>query len=124
MTLRFAYFYFYLKDKLNYFMRRNGVSYIGRAIAKEVSHRSLTADAQVRTPIRPCKICGRKSGTGQVFLEVLQFSPAKISFHRGFPFSYVTWEMINRPVCRRSSDTVSPHRHEQQQQQQLVTLSP
>jgi hypothetical protein len=42
----------------------------------------------------------------QVFLGVLCFS-LSVSFHRGFPCSYITWELKYRPVCGRSSETYS-----------------
>jgi hypothetical protein len=43
-----------------------------------------------------------------------------LSFHTGSPYSYIIWGVKNRRVGGRSSETVSPHLHEQQQQQDGV----
>jgi hypothetical protein len=50
------------------------ISRIGRAMAQVVSRRPLTAQARVCAWVSPCGI-DRQSGTGQVFLKVLQFFP-------------------------------------------------
>jgi hypothetical protein len=42
-----------------------------------------------------------------VELGVLLFS-LSVSFHRGSPYSYITWAMNNRPVGGRSSEK-EPH---------------
>jgi hypothetical protein len=42
----------------------------------------------------------------QVFLGVLRF-PLSVSFHRGCPYSYITWDMNSRCVGGRSSETSS-----------------
>jgi hypothetical protein len=86
----------------------------GRVMAQTVSLQSLTMEAQVRARVCQCGICGEKVALGQVFLRVLQFS-LSIIFHRGSPHSYITWGVNNRPVSGRSSETVSPHRHEYEQ---------
>jgi hypothetical protein len=51
------------------------------------------------------------------FLSEFLGLPQSISFHRGSPHSYIIWGMNNRPAAGggRSSETVSQHRHEQQQ---------
>jgi hypothetical protein len=49
---------------------------------------------------------------GQVFSEFFGFPLSISSFHHGSPYSYIWW-MNNRPQFR---DIVSPHRHEQHQQ--------
>jgi hypothetical protein len=54
-----------------------------------------------------------KRSLRQVFLWVLRFS-LSISFHRGSPYSYITWGMNNRPVKPQFRDIVSPHRHERE----------
>ena len=51
----------------------------GRAIAQAVSRQPLTAEAQVRSRVGPCGICGGQSGTGQVSLRVLFGFPCQ--FH-------------------------------------------
>jgi hypothetical protein len=53
---------------------------------------------------------------GQAFLPVLRY-PLSVSFHRRSPYSYIIWEMNNRPVGCHSSETVSPNRHKQHEQQ-------
>jgi hypothetical protein len=50
------------------------------------------------------------------FSEFFGF-PLSISFHRGSPYSCIIWGMNKRPVDDRSSDTVSPHGHENKTQQ-------
>jgi hypothetical protein len=50
----------------------------GRAMAQAVSRRPLTTEAQVRACVNPCGIYGGQSGTRQVFLRVLRFSPVNI----------------------------------------------
>jgi hypothetical protein len=57
-------------------------------MAQVVSRWPLTAEARVRARVSPCEICGGQSGTGQVYLRVLRFSPVSISFHRRSPNSY------------------------------------
>jgi hypothetical protein len=42
----------------------------------------------------------------QVFLRVLRF-PLSVLFHRASPYSYITWEMNNRPFGGRISETLS-----------------
>jgi hypothetical protein len=44
-----------------------------------------------------------KVALGQVFLRVLRFS--LVPFHRGYPYSHMTWGMNNRPDGGRSSQT-------------------
>jgi hypothetical protein len=45
----------------------------GRAVAQAVSRRLPTAAARVRSQFRSCGICGKRSGTGAIFLRVLRF---------------------------------------------------
>jgi hypothetical protein len=85
-------------------------SLVGRAVAQVFSRRSLTAESRVQARVNPYGICG-----GQVSLRVLQFS-LSVSFHRGSPYSYVIWGMNSKPDGNRSSETVSPRRHEQDEQ--------
>ena len=40
---------------------------LGRAMARAVSRRPLTAEARVRSRVSPCAICGGQSGTGTGF---------------------------------------------------------
>jgi hypothetical protein len=47
---------------------------LGRATAQAVSRWPLTAEARVRSQVRPCGICGEQSGTG------LGFSPSTSVF--------------------------------------------
>jgi hypothetical protein len=49
-----------------------------------------------------------KVAFGKVSLKVLRFSPVNIVT----PYSYMIWGINNRPVSGRSSEIVSPHRHE------------
>jgi hypothetical protein len=47
-----------------------------------------------------------KVALGQVFLRVFFGFTLSVSFHRGFPYSYIIWEMGNRPYGGRSSETL------------------
>jgi hypothetical protein len=44
-------------------------------MAQAVSRRPLTAEAQVRSRLSPCGLCGGQSGTETGFPRVLWFSP-------------------------------------------------
>jgi hypothetical protein len=79
-------------------------------MAQAISSRSLTAEAQVKTSVSPCGICVRASGTGT------GVSPSSSIDTCLSPCSYVIKGMKSTPVGGRSSETVPPHRHEQQQQ--------
>jgi hypothetical protein len=46
----------------------------GRAMAQAVSRRPLTAEAQVRSRVSPCDICGGQSGSGTGFSPSCRFS--------------------------------------------------
>jgi hypothetical protein len=50
----------------------------GRAMAQAVSRRPLTAVAWVRAHINPVEFVADKVALGQVFLQVLRFSPVNI----------------------------------------------
>jgi hypothetical protein len=80
-------------------------------MTQAVSHRSLTSEARVRAPVSPGGILVDKVAPGQVFVRVLRFT-LLVSFHRGGPYSYITWGVNDRPAGGRSSETVSPYRHE------------
>jgi hypothetical protein len=69
-----------------------------------VSRRPVSADALI--PVRSVHVGSvvDKVALGQVFLRVLLF-PLSVSFHRGCPYSYITWGMNNRDVSGRSSET-------------------
>jgi hypothetical protein len=54
----------------------------GRAMARAVSRRPLTAEARVRFWISPYGICGGQSGTGTGFPPLYFGFPLSISFHR------------------------------------------
>jgi hypothetical protein len=48
-------------------------------MAQAVSRRPLTAEAQVRSRVSPCEICGRQSGTGTGFSPNTSIFPCQ--FH-------------------------------------------
>jgi hypothetical protein len=52
---------------------------LGRAMAQAVSHRSLTAQARIRSRLSPCGICGGQSGTGTGFSPSTSVFPCQ--FH-------------------------------------------
>jgi hypothetical protein len=56
-------------------------------MAQAVSRPPLTADAGVQS-----KVVGEVA-LGQVFIGILRFS-LSISFHRGSPYSHITWGML------------------------------
>jgi hypothetical protein len=45
-----------------------------------------------------------KVALGQVFTRILWF-PLSVSFHRGSPYSYIIWEVNNKPDGGHSSET-------------------
>jgi hypothetical protein len=47
--------------------------FLGSAIAQAVNLRFHTASARIRARVRSCGVCGGLSGTGAVFLLILQF---------------------------------------------------
>jgi hypothetical protein len=57
----------------------------GRATAKAVSRWPLAAEARVRALVNTRGICGGQDWNG-FFSEFLS-----LSFHRGSPYSYITW---------------------------------
>jgi hypothetical protein len=63
------------------------------------SYRPLTAEAWFRDQFSACGICGGQSGTGTVFLWILQFFAVSV-----IP-SWVSILTNNRPVGGRSSET-------------------
>jgi hypothetical protein len=81
-------------------------------MAQAVSHRPLAAMDRVHDRISPCDICGGQSGTGTVFSSEFFGFPLSVSFHRGSTYAHISWDMNNRSVDGRSSETVSPHRHD------------
>jgi hypothetical protein len=52
---------------------------MGRAMAQAVSRRPLTAEAEVRSRVRPYGICGGQSGTGTGFSPSTSVFPCQ--FH-------------------------------------------
>jgi hypothetical protein len=48
----------------------------GRAMARVVSRRPLTAEARLRARVNPCGICGAQSGTGTGFSPSSSFFPS------------------------------------------------
>jgi hypothetical protein len=77
--------------------------------------RLVTGLSPCRTSFAPGSVHMRfvvdKVALEQVFLRVIRF-PLSLSFHLGSPYSYTIWTMDSRPIGGRSSETVSPHRHE------------
>jgi hypothetical protein len=73
-------------------------------MAQAFCSRPLTAEARVRARVILCEIC-EQSCTGTGFFRVLWFPPS-VSFHSGSSYTYF-WEMKNRPVGVRSSETSS-----------------
>lgn len=90
-------------------------------MAQEVSRRQLTTEALVRARISSCGICGVQSGTGTVLSPSSSAFPYQ--FHStGPPYPYIIWGINKRRVAGRSSDIVSPHRHDQQEWVETVSL--
>jgi hypothetical protein len=81
----------------------------GHAMGEVVSRRSLNAEARVRARVSLCGICGGQRQWNRFFSEFLGF-PLSKTFHCGSPYS--------RARCWPPFiDTVSSHRHGQQQQE-------
>jgi hypothetical protein len=59
----------------------------GRAVAQAVSRRPSTAAARVR----PCGICGGKSGTRRGFLRILRFPLPSILSTAPHSLSFIIW---------------------------------
>jgi hypothetical protein len=53
---------------------RSVCRFVGRARAQAVSRRPLTAEAQVRSRVSPCGVCGGQSGNGTDFSPSCRFS--------------------------------------------------
>jgi hypothetical protein len=84
-------------------------SYVGRIIAQAVSRQLPTAAARVRALVTPCGICGRQSGTGTRFLQVLRF-PLPIRIESIAPqSSSIIWGWYNRPNIGRSTKWTQSH---------------
>jgi predicted small secreted protein len=90
-------------------------------MAQAVSRRPLTAETRVRTRVSPCGISDGQSGTGTGFspsssLSSVTIIPPLLSVlinHAG----------MNKMPVKGSSETVSPSRHEQQEQPRLIIRS-
>jgi hypothetical protein len=84
---------------------------LGRVIAQAVSRRLLSAAARDRARVRSCGICGRQSGTGVGFLQVLRV-PLPIRIPLIAPqssSSSIIWGWYNRPDSVRSTKWTQYH---------------
>jgi hypothetical protein len=64
-------------------------SLVGRAMAQAVSRWPLTAEAQVRSRVDPCGICGGQIGTGAGFSPSSSVFPCQ--YHSAIaPYSSIT----------------------------------
>jgi hypothetical protein len=75
----------------------------GHAIAQAVSDRPLITEAQIRTWVSPCGICGGQSGTGTGFS--LSSSVFPCQYHSTTALHLIIWGIKNSPVGGCSSDT-------------------
>jgi hypothetical protein len=75
----------------------------GGAMAQAVRRWLLIVEAQVRSRVSPCGVCGGQSGTGTGFSPVIRFF-LSVSLHRG-SLLYFICGLNNRPVRGRSSET-------------------
>lgn len=66
--------------------------------------RHFTEETRVRSQVRSCEVCCRQSGTGAGFSSGFSVS-LSIFFHRGFPYSYIIFEVNNWYVGGRNSET-------------------
>jgi hypothetical protein len=92
---------------------------LGRIMTQAVSRRRLTAEARVYPPVQSMWYSWWKNWHWDRFLSEFFGFPLSLSFHRGSPYSNISWGMNNRPVGGRSSETVLPHRYGRQQRLRL-----
>jgi hypothetical protein len=76
-------------------------------MAKAVIHRPLTAEARVRARVCSCGFVEDKVALRHVFLKSSSAFPCH---YHSTGISY-NWGMSNEPVGGRSSETVTPNRH-------------
>jgi hypothetical protein len=82
------------------------VGQFGRAVARAVSHRPLTAEARVRIRVSSCGICGGQNGTGTGFSP--SFSVFLCQYYSIIPLDAHPG-MNNRPVFGHSLQTSYHH---------------
>jgi hypothetical protein len=76
----------------------------GRAMAKAVSRRPLTAEVRVCAQVNPCGICGGQSGTGTGFPMSYSIFPCQYQSTVALQ-THIIWGMNNMSDSGRSSET-------------------
>jgi hypothetical protein len=105
-----------LQRRMVGWLTNNVLPSVWNATVQAVSRWLPTAAARVRAQFRSCVICGRQSGTGTGFLQVLRFPlpilipPTTSHSSSSSSSSSVIRGWYNRPNSgRRAKWTVSPH---------------
>ena len=74
---------FYNRNRLHCTVRPESLNTVrvklGRALDQAVSHRSLTADAQVQFPVSPRESCGGQCSTGTDFSQGTSVPPTPVN---------------------------------------------
>jgi hypothetical protein len=97
------------------------ISTAGRAVAQAVGRGPVTTEVRVHARMSMWDLWWTKWHWERFFFEFFGF-PLSVSFHRGSMLTYHLGDEQQARWWSQFRDTVSPHRHEQQQQSQALEL--